>query len=822
MANYNLTSQQIKDTYEQLVQVSGSALVDGTGSLVDNLDYVTNPTFTAYTSSTATSTSASVADLQTQINSLEAGSGSADWSLITNKPTGLVSSSAQTIANLPSGTISGSSQVSYTGISDVPSGILSSSAQIAGDISGSFTSTSASLASDIATNKTDIATKLDTSVYTSNSSSVSTRLTTNEGNISTQTSRVDSLVSATSSYAVKNSNNTFTGTQTFDNIAVNGTGSFAYIQSVTGSAKIIGDAYIILNNNTPAERYAGVKVYDSGSTNNSASFEFDGQTNDWFYEYTDDGGATEEFGVVMFGPGYNTRGSHVYPSNNTILKGTGDHHIVDSIITDDGSTVTVGGDIEGNVVTANTYFAGDLIGTASLADTASYVAGTDVVGAVTLATSADFATLAATATTATSASFAITASYALNAAGGGGLVAGTGTDSMRSSDDLTTTAASATGNYSIALGEGASTSDPSVIAIGTRATATAENGLAIGIDASSTGFSGVSLGELTSTTGDDTIAIGTRAEATNNNAIAMGRSAQASGQKAIAIGFDSRGGGNFSVALGDEANAGGSNSFAQAAAASAAGNHSIAFGELASAGQDHSIVMGQGAASTATNGIAIGSGSSVSTAGAVNIGDVFVFDGVSNITLSGSSFTLANSGSQSGSLIDNFHPEIASSSAQIQHIVTIDQTAYTTLSGSGNVYDDTLYIISDAVGTGVYDGSLNITGNLEVDGNLQVDGQLYSPMFAGTIASSTSSIDFDNGNFATLNCASSTFLANPTNLQGGTTYTLVITNGANISGYGTAWKFAGGTEPTLSANTDVITAVSDGTSLYAAALADFS
>jgi hypothetical protein len=64
-------------------------------------------------------------------------------------------------------------------------------------------------------------------------------------------------------------------------------------------------------------------------------------------------------------------------------------------------------------------------------------------------------------------------------------------------------------------------------------------------------------------------------------------------------------------------------------------------------------------------------------------------------------------------------------------------------------------------------------------------------------------------------------LANPTNLQGGTTYTLVVTNGANISGYGTAWKFASGTEPTLSANTDVITAVCDGTSLYAAALADF-
>ena len=55
---------------------------------------------------------------------------------------------------------------------------------------------------------------------------------------------LSTLTGETSSYAVKNSNNTFTGTQTFNDIAVNGTGSFAYIESVTGSPKIIGDAYI--------------------------------------------------------------------------------------------------------------------------------------------------------------------------------------------------------------------------------------------------------------------------------------------------------------------------------------------------------------------------------------------------------------------------------------------------------------------------------------------------------------------------------------------------------------------------------------------------
>ena len=58
------------------------------------------------------------------------GGGSSDFNELTNVPSGLVSSSAQTIANLPSGTVSGSSQVDYTSISNVPSGIISGSSQV--------------------------------------------------------------------------------------------------------------------------------------------------------------------------------------------------------------------------------------------------------------------------------------------------------------------------------------------------------------------------------------------------------------------------------------------------------------------------------------------------------------------------------------------------------------------------------------------------------------------------------------------------------------------------------------------------------------------
>ena len=156
--------------------------------------------------------------------------------------------------------------------------------------------------------------------------------------------------------------------------------SIGYLESVTGSAKIIGDAFIILNNNTPAERYAGIAVQDSGSVGVTASLQFDGLSNDWFYEYSDDGGVTTDHGVVLFGPEYNSIGAPTYNTANTILKSDGGHHVLDSIITDDGSTVTVGGDITANIIEANTYVVGDLVGNASTATTASYAvsAGTAV------------------------------------------------------------------------------------------------------------------------------------------------------------------------------------------------------------------------------------------------------------------------------------------------------------------------------------------------------------------------------------------------------------------------------------------------------------
>jgi len=165
--------------------------------------------------------------------------------------------------------------------------------------------------------------------------------------------------------------------------------SIGYLTAVTGSVTKIGDAFILLNT-SDVTRYAGLLVEDSGSStpiNYTASFFFDSETNDWNYEYTS--GSTD-YGVALFGPTYSTKGVPTYLTANTLPKAEGTHHLVDSIISDDGSVVTVSGNVEATAITASAGFSGDLAGTSSFATSASY------------------------ATNALSSSYALTASFAEN------------------------------------------------------------------------------------------------------------------------------------------------------------------------------------------------------------------------------------------------------------------------------------------------------------------------------------------------------------------------------------------------------------------------
>jgi hypothetical protein len=176
--------------------------------------------------------------------------------------------------------------------------------------------------------------------------------------------------------------------------------SFGYISSITGSAKIIGDAFVQVNTDTPALRYGGLQVVDTGSLNSTASFQWDGEKDIWMQVEVD--GTSAGFLTGMSG----SLGNEIFPANNTIVKGTGTHQVTDSSITDDGSSVVIGnvttftngasGSLHGNVT-------GNLTGNADTATSASFA--TNANSSLT-AVSASFATTATTAGFATSASFA--------------------------------------------------------------------------------------------------------------------------------------------------------------------------------------------------------------------------------------------------------------------------------------------------------------------------------------------------------------------------------------------------------------------------------
>jgi hypothetical protein len=409
----NLTGQNIKDTYQELVTLgTGNTITNGTGSVITDLavtaSYATSASYAPIDTFFSSSVSARLTTDESNISAnasaiaglnAETGSylatGSVSSNVITLEKvdgssftltvdTGsasgdvtALSASLSTRLTIDEGLISGNAAAIIINSNDIASLTAATSSYVTNSQTGSMSVAFAVSSShavqadnastaDLATLATN-ATNAVSASYASNASTADFATAATSASYASNASTADSATSASyasnaelldgldsTAFAQLAQNNVFSGNQTFNDITVNGTGSFAYIQSVTGSAKIIGDAFIILNNDTPAERYAGIIVQDSGSgaPNTTASFFFDGTTNDWNYEYSTDGGATVDLGVAMFGPEYNTKGSPIYPTTNTLVKGNG-HHLEDSSISDDGSKVTVTNPMTVTSVTAS-------------------------------------------------------------------------------------------------------------------------------------------------------------------------------------------------------------------------------------------------------------------------------------------------------------------------------------------------------------------------------------------------------------------------------------------------------------------------------------
>jgi predicted acyltransferase (DUF342 family) len=134
-----------------------------------------------------------------------------------------------------------------------------------------------------------------------------------------------------------------------ENLSVTGTTTLGGNVSISGNLEILGDAtsvtiqsqtleiddnIIRLNAYSPFERYAGFEVIDSGSTGVSASLVWDSKEDYWMF-VSASGESSKLIGTTA-----GTYGSETSLTTNTVPKSTGDNNIGDSLIGDNGTTLT--------------------------------------------------------------------------------------------------------------------------------------------------------------------------------------------------------------------------------------------------------------------------------------------------------------------------------------------------------------------------------------------------------------------------------------------------------------------------------------------------
>jgi hypothetical protein len=132
------------------------------------------------------------------------------------------------------------------------------------------------------------------------------------------------------------------GTAYFNNITVYGTSSIEYI---TSSQVNIGSNIITVNTDTPAVRFGGLSVFDSGSTQLTGSIFWDSEKNHWIY--SNPSGSSYNSAMLMNGPrNTGSLGDEQGTTFNALMKGQGGDHITSSQMFDDGNTVRIPGALQ--------------------------------------------------------------------------------------------------------------------------------------------------------------------------------------------------------------------------------------------------------------------------------------------------------------------------------------------------------------------------------------------------------------------------------------------------------------------------------------------
>ncbi len=166
---------------------------------------------------------------------------------------------------------------------------------------------------------------------------------------------------------------------------------------------------------------------------------------------------------------------------------------------------------------------------------------------------------------------------------------------MESSPSLTTTAANASGNYAISLGEASAASGTNAIAIGKNSSAAA-NAIAIGDGSVNQYNIVIGDGASNNASANGSLVIGTNANLNGNNSIGVGAALSINGDNAVGVGHVCAVDSNDSVAIG------------YGATAQAVQSVAIGSGASASVNQEE-VAIGMGAQTTDFQAVAVGKGS---------------------------------------------------------------------------------------------------------------------------------------------------------------------------------------------------------------------
>jgi hypothetical protein len=177
------------------------------------------------------------------------------------------------------------------------------------------------------------------------SSSIVNQIASIQTNTGSSNIRLDNLENKTGSYATTGSN-TFYGTQTFsgsvyiaNDLIVQGSSSIQYISA---SEVSIGTNIVQLNTANPSVRFAGLSIIDSGSVGGSGSFLYDSLQDEFIFVHRGNGTNVTSSHFILGPETYDNLGNETYLTANRLPKGTGIEHLVDSNITDNGTTITLG------------------------------------------------------------------------------------------------------------------------------------------------------------------------------------------------------------------------------------------------------------------------------------------------------------------------------------------------------------------------------------------------------------------------------------------------------------------------------------------------